>query len=57
MEAPFKPDIEITLDPTGKATFTYAPDSPGFNSYKFLQELEKRVGKLDPNAMKWYMCG
>jgi hypothetical protein len=50
-------DVEITLDAAGIATFEYSPQSPGFNSYKFLQELEKRVGKIDSSDLKWYWCG
>jgi len=50
-------DVVVTLDPTGVAKFDYSPESPGFNSYTFMQELEKRVGKIDSSDLKWYLCG
>jgi len=50
-------DLVVVLDTEGLAKFDHSPTSPGFSSYKFLQELEKRVGKIAPEDLKWYWCG
>lgn len=50
-------DLVVTLDTSGMAKFDHSPESPGFSSYKFLQELENRVGKIDSSDLKWYLCG
>jgi hypothetical protein len=50
-------DVVVVLDTSGVAKFDHSPESPGFSSYKFLQELEKRVGKIAPEDLKWYWCG
>ena len=57
MEMHMQSDVVVTLGPDGIAKFDHSPESPGFSSYKFLQELEKRVGKIDSSDLKWYWCG